>query len=305
MDLPREPWSLTTPAAVDNRDALVRFWLAAPLDQLQALWHGPIGEATRQLIRQLTPSSAFSGHQVALRDAINQRLMQGGLQQPIAPQLIVAVFLYSPPGLMQIANPDQLLPAWLASAYHHLYQSQTGAHQAQAAPAARPLQPNPDFGSMPGTLQELVGNRIQLNRMLGLSNLYYIDPEDQEILNELLLLRSQLAELILQAPEQTLETVWATDFGDRYWAMVRSGVQQEPLPAGGRDALLKHRVTQALSPASGGGFGAPGSLNAFLVAMLFYQPGSMKVDAAEQKLPAWLLPHYQQIFAEPLAAAAH
>ena len=43
-----------------------------------------------------------------------------------------------------------------------------------------PLQP--DFGQFPDTLQELVGNRIQLNRLLGLSNLYYIDPEDQEIL---------------------------------------------------------------------------------------------------------------------------
>jgi hypothetical protein len=26
------------------------------------------------------------------------------------------------------------------------------------------------------------------------------------------------------------------------------------------------------------------------------------VEGAEQKLPAWLFPHYQQIFAQPLAA---
>ena len=29
--------------------------------------------------------------------------------------------------------------------------------------------PEPDFGVFPATLQELVGNRIQLNRLLGLS----------------------------------------------------------------------------------------------------------------------------------------
>ena len=44
---------------------------------------------------------------------------------------------------------------------------------------------NQDFGDFPNSLKELVNNRIQLNRMLGLSNLYYIDPEDEEILKEL------------------------------------------------------------------------------------------------------------------------
>jgi hypothetical protein len=300
VDLPNQAWSLAT-AVVDNqRDALARFWLAAPQDQLQALWTSPLGEASRQLIRQLTPSSSFAPPQVALRDAINQRLMHGGLQQPLAPQLLLAVFLYSPPGLLQIANPDQQLPAWLAAAYHELFSAQAAVTQPPAVPQqAAPAQP--DFGSFPTNLQELVGNRIQLNRMLGLSNLYYIDPEDREILQELVQLRSQLADLILHAPEHTLEAAWASDLGDRYWAMVRSGVQKEPL--GPADESRKQRVTQTLSPANGGGFGTPGAMNAFLVAMLFYEPGSMKVDGAEHKLPAWLLPHYQQIFAQPLAAA--
>ena len=35
--------------------------------------------------------------------------------------------------------------------------------------------PEVNFGEFPSTLQELIGNR-QLNRLLGLSNLYYIDP---------------------------------------------------------------------------------------------------------------------------------
>lgn len=296
MDLPVQAWSLATVAAEGNRDALVRFWLAAPQDQLQSLWGGPLGEASRQLIRQLSPTAAFAPQQVALRDAINKRLMQGGLQQPLAPQLLLAVFHYSPPGLMQVANADQQLPAWLAAAYHQLY-DKPAAVSAQA-----PAQPQPDFGVFPSSLQELIGNRIQLNRILGLSNLYYIDPEDQEILQELVQLRSQLADLILQAPEGGLEAIWATDLGDRYWAMVRSGVQKEPLSAA--DAARKQRVTQALSPASGGGFGTPGAINAFLVAMLFFEPGTMKVEGAEHKLPAWLLSQYQQIFAETLAQQA-
>ena len=78
-------------------------------------------------------------------------------------------------------------------------------------------------------LQELVGNRIQLNRLLGLSNLYYIDPEDQEILQELRQVRLSLIEAIERCPESELEQLWATDLGDRYWALVRSGIQKESL----------------------------------------------------------------------------
>ena len=52
-----------------------------------------------------------------------------------------------------------------------------------------------------------------------------------------------------------------------------------------------------MSPSLGGGFGQPGAVNAMLVAMLYFLPGSMKVDDPETKLPAWLLPSYNDIFA--------
>ena len=105
----------------------------------------------------------------------------------------------------------------------------------------------PGFRFFRRLLQELVGNRIQLNRLLGLSNLYYIDPEDQEILQELRQVRLSLIEAIERCPESELEQIWATDFGDRYWALVRSGIQKEALtPA---EENKKHLVTQALNPA--------------------------------------------------------
>ena len=72
---------------------------------------------------------------------------------------------------------------------------------------------------------------------------------------------------------------------------------------GGHDALeeqKKHSVTQKLNPSAGGGFGTPGAINAVLVAMVLFEPGSMRISDAEQKLPAWLLPSYQQIFAQSL-----
>ena len=61
----------------------------------------------------------------------------------------------------------------------------------------------------------------------------------------------------------------------------------------------KHAVTEKLNPASGV-FRTPGALNAILVAMVLFEPGTMKISDAEQKLPSWLLPSYQQIFAQSL-----
>ena len=301
---------MSTAVGSDQRDAVVGFWLAAPMDQLEALWNGGFGALTQQMVQRLTAETVFTTDQVALRQTLNQRIGDLGLSQPLAHQLLVAAFLLSPPGLLKVADADRQLPAWLAAAYKQMYEATQpvmtlgGMHPRPQAPASSPhpsALPNPDFGAFPESLEALVGNRIHLNRLLGLSNLYYIDPEDQEICQELLELRRSLAGLIEVAPEQDLERIWATDFGDRYWALVRSGVQKEALTAS--DQHIKDRATNQLNPNAGGGFDRPGALRALLVAMMFYAPGSMRVEAAEQKLPSWMLSSYRQVFEEAQASA--
>ena len=74
---------------------------------------------------------------------------------------------------------------------------------------------------------------------------------------------------------------------------MRSGIQKEALdPA---EERKKQSVIQTLNPEAGGGFGSPGAVNAFLIAMILFEPGTMRVDGADEKLPAWLLPQYQQV----------
>ena len=304
--LPEQPWFINTCVEADQRDQLVRFWLAAPEDLLPSLWSSPVGEATKSMVRSLTPQTSFTPEQVATRDAIGARL-QDGFQTPMSIQLLLANFLYSPPGLLTIANAEMQLPQWLISDYQALYSSAGSVstpssapapqQQASAIPATMP--PQPDFGQFPATLQELVSNRIQLNRLLGLSNLYYIDPEDQEILQELRDVRLALINAIEKCPEHQLESIWASDLGDRYWALVRSGLQKEPMTP--EEEQKKHAATQKLNPSVGGGFGTPGAINAVLVAMTLFEPGTMRISSPEQKLPAWLLANYQQVFAESLS----
>ena len=256
------------------------------------------------MVGSLNPDTVFSPEQVSFRDSIGQRL-SAGLKRPMAIQLLLANFLYSPPGLLQIADAEEQLPEWLYPDYCALYEQK---HNSKTATRAQhPDQPatelpQPDFGAFPSTLQELVGNRIQLNRLLGLSNLYYIDPEDQEILNELRQVRMSLIEAIERCPEQQLQGIWEAELGDRYWALVRSGIQKEAMTPS--EEQKKHAVTQKLNPSVGGGFGTPGAINAVLIAMVLFEPGTMKISDAEQKLPAWLLPSYQQIFAQPLVKQA-
>jgi len=314
MNLPSQPWSYAQAAALNHRDELMRFWLAAPVDQLEQLWNGGLGPLTKQLVTKLDSGTNFNVQQRSLRDELNQKLGQIGLTQPFAHQLLIALFLVSPPGLFKVANASAVLPTWLYLSYQELYETpskQQAVSKSQTVlgsskPAAVQTLgdfgsvPDPDFGIFPNSLDDLVGNRIQLNRLLGLSNLYYIDPEDREIAQELLSLRRSLAELIKRSPEPSLEAIWATDLGDRYWALVRSGVQNEPLNS--IDQALLDESTRMLSSDNGGGFGTPGAINALLVAMMFFKPGSMRVEAAEQKLPGWLLSGYQGVYEQPAVA---
>ena len=69
------------------------------------------------MVQQLTAQTVFTDDQVVLRQALNQRIGDLGLSQPLAHQLLLAAFLLSPPGLLKVANAERQLPAWLAAAY--------------------------------------------------------------------------------------------------------------------------------------------------------------------------------------------
>ena len=298
-EIPIDTWSVSQAVLRGDRDQLARFWLATPVDLLENLWSGPCGQASIGLIRQLNVDANFSEEQKQLRNKLNEQLQQG-LDKPCAIQILLSVFLYSPPGQLKIESPERWLPNWLLPHYMDLYQSEHNQQLTNQTSTSVSDLPTPDFGPFPKTLQELLTNRIQLNRMLGLSNLYYIDPEDQEICQELLVLRRQFATAVNLCSEMDLEKLWQTELADRYWAMVRSGIQNEPMSED--DQQLKQQAVIRLQPSKGGGFGTPGALNAFIVSMLFYVPGTMQVEGAEQKVPSWLLTGYQEVFASSLTA---
>ncbi|MCB4421453.1 hypothetical protein FZZ91_01195 [Synechococcus sp. HB1133] len=274
--------------------------MASPDDQLEYLWNSPIGTSTVLQVNLLHNDPQFSSDEVLLRNKIGDFFNENGLSHPLSLKLMIANFLLSPPGLLQINNIESYFPSWFCEAYSSLYRSSPSAHpstpplHAQSSPNP-PTPTTPDFGPFPNSLDALIGNRIHLNRLLGLSNLYYIDPDDSEITQELLELRTSLAQLIFSANPSSLESIWSTEFGDRYWSLVRSGIQNEPLST--IDEQIKSQSIKVLSPSQGGGFSQPNAINALLVSMMYFLPGTMQVSNAQHNIPAWLYEPFSQVFA--------
>ena len=218
---------------------------------------------------------------------------------------MIANLLLSPPGLLVIKNIESYFPSWFVGVYSSIYSVSNESSEStqksllHSSPESEHSQaPSPEFGLFPATIAELVSNRIHLNRLLGLSNLFYIDPDDQEIMNELLVVRRSFMQAILDCPESELESFWSGDLGERYWALVRSGIQSAT--RSDVDNMLLEKSVATLDPNRGGGFGTPGATNSFLVAMAYFEPGSMRVDDPTSKVPSWLLENYLEVFANAI-----
>ena len=82
------------------------------------------------------------------------------------------------------------LPTWLHDLHCARYESSTDTETTPTIEAA-------------GKGQVAFNDRIFLNRILGLSNLYYIDPEDDDILQELREVRLQTVQLIISVTEMS------------------------------------------------------------------------------------------------------
>ena len=302
MNLPNSAWSVQNAQAQGQRELLARFWIAAPTDMLEILWESPAGKATVALVQELKDDSQLMSTEISLRTEINE-ILSKGLQQPLATQLLLANFLFSPKDRLKIQNPEQNLPGWFVLAYKSIYESSDSNNIPvnQVNNQSKDSSQIDNLTDFPNTLDELISNRIQLNRMLGLSNLYYIDPEDKEIYDELVDVRRSFSKAIDRCNESNLENLWTNHLQDRYWSMVRCGIQNRDLLP--EDDQIKKLAVQKLSPSMGGGFDKPGSINALLIAMLYFEPGTMTVNDPENNIPEWLKENFFEIFMQPISSA--
>jgi hypothetical protein len=289
------PWTLRSVEALagqPNADAaaieqaalqLSELLMAAPADFLEPLLASPFGRVYRLFLERCCLSSPRQPATVQQRDQLSQLLRSSGFQGEQGPQLLLALMPFFPPGQMKVDDAPAKLPGWLLEIYQLRY-------EAAASQPSSPAQP---------TGQPSFNDRIFLNRMLGLSNLYYIDPEDQEILAELRQVRLQTVTLMLNASREELGRHFAADFGDRFWAMAQSGVQKEALSA--EEARCRDEIQQWLSttPRS---LLVEGGIQRFAAALLFNPPGAVQLANPEQNLPAWFVEGFKRFNSMAVAA---
>jgi hypothetical protein len=252
---------------------LSNFIAKCPNDFLEPLFNSPFGRVYKIFLDRCCTTTPSSSEATTQRDLLSNQLRISGFKGLDGHRLLLATMPFYPSGSMTVEDAISKLPEWLYQIYCKRYE-ETNISKGGAESEA---QKN-------NNLTVGFSNRIFLNKILGLSNLYYIDPEDQDIVQELREIRLQCIELILKASLQELSENFLSDFGDRYWAMAQSGIQKEPLTP--KETLQREGIQKWLTTTSNS-LNQDGGLQRFIAILLFTQPGSIQLANPEENLPRW------------------
>ncbi|MCC5899578.1 MAG: glycosyltransferase [Phormidium sp. BM_Day4_Bin.17] len=149
-----------------------------------------------------------------------------------------------------------------------------------------------DSSPLPPPEEQHPSSQAFINRTIGCCNIYYIDPSEQPIIEELRQLRRQLVEYWLTLPDDQLPLAYNGEIGKAFKALLKSDVRQEPLTP--EEETYRQQLTE-----QGAGLVKPQALNALMGAMLYYPVEQMKVRDADTRLPDWLYPDYAAVFEAP------
>ena len=273
--------ALASAPAVDTDQAeqgcleISEFLVGAPTDFLEPLMSSPFGRVYKLFLERCCTSKFNGAASENRRNSLSQQLRQVGCETPEGWAVLLALFPFFPPGELKVEDAPSKLPGWLLSIYEARY--------ADSNPSPTP--------PLSATGEPTFEDRIFLNRILGLSNLHYIDPEDQEILKELREVRLQTIQLMLSVGREELGRQFQSDFGDRFWAMAQSGIQKESLNANEielRDAMQKWLSQTPNSLHQDGG------IQRLSGVLLFSIPGSVRLADPDKNLPAWFIEGYKR-----------
>jgi len=253
---------------------LSHFLAKAPTDFLEPLISSPFGRVYKLFLERCCTQKFTGAEADSRRNALSQELRKVGCESPEGWAVLLALFAFFPPDQLKVEDASSKLPGWLYSLYASRYEV------AQVAQSPSSSTGRPAFD-----------DRIFLNRILGLSNLYYIDPEDREILQELREVRLQTIQLMLSVGRDELARQFQSDFGDRFWAMAQSGVQKESLDA--NEIQQRDAMQQWLSQTPNS-LHQDGGIQRFAAVLLFTPPGSVRLADPDKNLPAWFIDGYKR-----------
>jgi hypothetical protein len=285
------------------RHCLSRFWLRVPIDQLEPLYAGPIGEVQRLLLHGSLPSQPLADDEESWRQDLSRQLL-GDFSLPQRNNLLLALMPYCPPGGLQVEQAAQTLPPWLLADYARCFDPGLAQQLSQPlglldpardpardpaseAPAPAPLpQISPESGREGFT--RLQQEDVQ-ERMTGLINLHTLDPGDGEVLRELATLRRTFAQIWLDVTPAQVEALYRSpSIGPLYRSLLGSNFGAQPLDEADalqRDALLAVAMD----------LGHPSFLQAMLAVMPYCPQGKMELGDLASLLPPWFLQEFPRL----------
>lgn len=298
QQLSQQPDRASLEGARASRECLSRFWLTAPVDQLESLYAGPIGQAQRLLLGSILPALPLEPPEERWKATLTQYLLES-FERPESPNVLLALLPYYDRAALRVAEPRRQIPAWLLGDYAERCDADLAEQLRQErrpSPAALPeaggsaaaLQgdapPLPDLAALQGDdCMALIGDAGFLGRVGGLINLYAIDPGDAEVRRELAAERRQVAQVWLDVETSQLEALYRTPFGQLTANLIASGFAREPISA--EEEAVRMQLGAVL-----GSLDHPRSLNALMAVMLYVPAGAVSLSGnAATRLPSWVL----------------
>lgn len=289
-NLQRTPTPDTVQAGRQARHCLSCFWLTAPVDQLEALYGGAIGDLQRQELEGPLPHQPLASDERQWRDALVMRLGQAD-QASQRLNLLLAVMPYFSPSSLSVEDPVDTLPRWFLHDYV-IYCEPDLRYQLDGPAGLL----EPSVAETPGSDAVLVEPFSQrrgeeamawfrdeqaLSRMQALVNLYSLDPEDQGTLQELAVLRRVVAQLWLDVEPSQLQTLYGTPVGLLTRSLITAGFGKELLNED--DQRARKQLAPLVADLT-----RPKALSALLAVLMFYPAGQIEVADAKG-IPGWLL----------------
>lgn len=297
------------------RHCLSRFWLSAPVDQLEFLYRSPIGQCYRMLISGPMSNQPLLPEEERWKAELSQRMLSR-FDRPETFNLMLAAIPYFPRGAMRIADPLHQIPRWFLPDYASLFDPSLLQRLRQPAgllgpsggvpvPAGIPqrlAEPRPQAFTPPAIAPRrgneamaLIQNKEFLGRMSGLVNLYTIDRSDAEVKRELAALRRQMGQIWLDVNSDQLQALYQTSFGQLFRNLMASGFGREPL--GPDDQQLRAQLAPMVADMT-----KPGALPVLLAVLPFFPPGKIQFGGGEQFIPPWLLQDIASLSRTPVSS---
>jgi len=303
LSLPAKAWSVARLAAIFRdaaqqpsvnslqaarvaRHRLAVFWLSAPVDQLESLYAGPLGELQRLQLDGPLVHQELAIDERQWRDQLGA-LMVKPEQRSRLINLLLALLPYTRPGKFQLMDAQNVLPDWLIRDYAGHCEPDLKHRLDGPAGLLNPAMtsvPLPVLSERRGeeALAMLTGDDMT-RRIQALINLYGLAPDDQDTLDELSGLRQLLAQLWLDVEPSNLQTLYQSPVGIITRGLISAGFGSVLV-----DEEDQETRAQLKTAAEQRDIGAEENHGLVLAALLYFQKGKVSFDSVSG-LPGWLV----------------